>query len=528
MATATDEVKRGDKATLVYQVNGDLTGQTATLLARRRPGDSPLITKAGTVSGATPTGSTVTVELTPAETAVAGDWLIEIEAQPTGGGDPVTYPGNGYALLRVTPDLSLALDDIPLQGETIETALLGILTPALSAAYAPKLLAGRSVARVYTPEQYGAVGDGTADDTAPFLAAFANAHATRVAGTGGNIWQPRATVALRGSYYLPTLAAPVLVSCNVDGASATVQAPDAYANSVFLIGHETSGHALHNAEIRMPSVTRTMGAGSPVGSTGIRVQNLTHSELSLGRVFGFETGHHYTGLGLGTAYNRIFPGWIDLAKVAYRFAPGVGGWVNQNTFVGGGITQSPHLGVPDRASGYRHLLIDSPVYPVHNNTFIGSSFEGALSEFYFDVKGGVENTFYSPRFEQGAAGTAVVASGGGSPTLTAVGHGLTVGNQVVFIAVADPNPLVSGTNYYVQATPTANTFTVSATSGGAAINLTTTGTGVTYYRPPTLRWDNSAGTTYRNVLMNWNNWPGTPESIRTGGGAGSPNATIIG
>jgi hypothetical protein len=103
---ATDRVKRGDKATLTYQVNGDLSGQTATFLARRRPGEAPLITKAGSISDQSPTGSTVTVELVAADTATAGDWLVEIEARPTGGGDPVTYPSSGYGVLRIVPDLT--------------------------------------------------------------------------------------------------------------------------------------------------------------------------------------------------------------------------------------------------------------------------------------------------------------------------------------------------------------------------------------------------------------------------------------
>jgi hypothetical protein len=104
--TPTDVVKRGDKATLTYLVNGDLTGQTATLLARRRPGEAPLLTKSGTISDASASGTTVTVELASADTAEAGDWLVEIEARPTGGGDPVTYPSSGYGLLRIVPDLT--------------------------------------------------------------------------------------------------------------------------------------------------------------------------------------------------------------------------------------------------------------------------------------------------------------------------------------------------------------------------------------------------------------------------------------
>ena len=42
-----------------------------------------------------------------------------------------------------------------------------------------------------------------------------------------------------------------------------------------------------------------------------------------------------------------------------------------------------------------------------------------------------------------------------------------------------PNPLVSGTTYYVV-NSSVNTFKLSLTSGGAAINITTNGTGTQY------------------------------------------------
>jgi uncharacterized phiE125 gp8 family phage protein len=43
-----------------------------------------------------------------------------------------------------------------------------------------------------------------------------------------------------------------------------------------------------------------------------------------------------------------------------------------------------------------------------------------------------------------------------------------------------PAPLAVDTDYYIQSLPTATSFTLSATSGGAALTLTTTGTGISY------------------------------------------------
>jgi len=62
---------------------------------------------------------------------------------------------------------------------------------------------------------------------------------------------------------------------------------------------------------------------------------------------------------------------------------------------------------------------------------------------------------------------------------TWVAHGLAVGTPVKFSTTgALPTGLVAGTTYYVQSAPSADTFTVSATSGGAAITTTGTQSGV--------------------------------------------------
>jgi len=59
-----------------------------------------------------------------------------------------------------------------------------------------------------------------------------------------------------------------------------------------------------------------------------------------------------------------------------------------------------------------------------------------------------------------------------------VGHGLPAGTPVVFsTSGALPAPLVAGTVYFVV-DPDTDDFSVAATSGGAAINTTTAGTGI--------------------------------------------------
>lgn len=62
--------------------------------------------------------------------------------------------------------------------------------------------------------------------------------------------------------------------------------------------------------------------------------------------------------------------------------------------------------------------------------------------------------------------------------VTMTAHGLSATCPIYFTTnVVLPAPLVAGTEYFVRATITANTFEIAATSGGAAINTTTDGSG---------------------------------------------------
>lgn len=62
--------------------------------------------------------------------------------------------------------------------------------------------------------------------------------------------------------------------------------------------------------------------------------------------------------------------------------------------------------------------------------------------------------------------------------VTWVGHGLSVGQKVKFETSGElPTGLVAGTEYFVKATPSADTFQVSATAAGAAIATTGTQSG---------------------------------------------------
>jgi hypothetical protein len=87
--------------------------------------------------------------------------------------------------------------------------------------------------------------------------------------------------------------------------------------------------------------------------------------------------------------------------------------------------------------------------------------------------------------------TITIASPG---VVTWAAHGLTAGREVVFSTTGVlPTGLTAGVTYYVLA-PSANTFTLSATKGGAAINTTGAQSGTHTGKAPTFITDSNCPT----------------------------------
>lgn len=81
-------------------------------------------------------------------------------------------------------------------------------------------------------------------------------------------------------------------------------------------------------------------------------------------------------------------------------------------------------------------------------------------------------------FNPSGASANVTISNASPGVITWVAHGLVVNRSVVFTTTGGlPTGLTAGTVYYVKTAPTADTFTVSATPGGAVINTSSAGSG---------------------------------------------------
>lgn len=96
--------------------------------------------------------------------------------------------------------------------------------------------------------------------------------------------------------------------------------------------------------------------------------------------------------------------------------------------------------------------------------------EVTLDNIKYLMNGGTQST------SGGAVGvgTATIVASTGVFT-TPASHGLVVGDMVKVATVVTTAGIVANTTYYVRTAPSGTTFTLSATSGGAALTLTTDG-----------------------------------------------------
>ena len=339
--------------------------------------------------------------------------------------------------------------------------------------------------------QFGAVAG--IDSTPAIIACFTHANSLVRNGLVSTIKNAGCTVVIEPVVYsLDTITTSINVLCNVENLGGDFVIPLAYAGTVLVVGHTTSGTNLADAHIELPVVRKPTSTNPLVaGSIGVQLLNINASRIYLSRINYFETALKCGGLGEGTVYNNIYLSQLGYAKVLISLSPGSGGWCNSNSFFGGNLSQSSGFAGGTRLSGYKHLLIDgrSPATAVVGNSFYGTSFEGDVSEFTFDFNFAYKNTFYSCYHETGRAAAAVTVSG---DTITRVAHGFVVGDKMTFQASVAPTGMFLAVGYYVVSVPTSDTFKVSLNKGGSAVTFSTTGTSVTCLLASVFRF-NQAG-----------------------------------
>lgn len=335
----------------------------------------------------------------------------------------------------------------------------------------------------FNVKDFGATGDGVADDTAAIRAALDVVKNARVVDSGTNKRPGAKVVIPAGTYMLTSLAEPLEICGNVESQGAVFVVPAAYAGVAVLVGAPESGGYLVNAEMVLPDVIKPVGSALVAGSEGVRVQNLGSSRVKFGKVTLFERAIRFTGDGQGTVYNQFFVGWITECKIALSLRPHVAsGWANSNTFIGGSIGQQAGFAGGRRQAGWHAVELDGSAGNfVNANNFVGVSFEGDAPQYWLKVTAAAMNTFVGCRHELGTLGAATTVSG---DTLTTTAHGLAVGDMVTFVAGTLPTGMVSTAPYWVVSTPTADTYTVAVAKGAAAVTFGSAGSGVLLHRPP--------------------------------------------
>jgi len=384
------------------------------------------------------------------------------------------------------------------------SGIIGSNINATSIEYYPPftggLTSGYTVAdklsEIVSVKDFGAVGDGVADDTAAITAAFTYANSLKRTGLVATIQHPGCTVVFPGgTYNVPSISTSFLVQCNVQSDGAGILVPAAYAGTVLTVGLTNSGDLLSTADITLPDVYKPTLSTIVAGSTGVRIANLNASVVRFGRIDYFARAMHFGGIGQGSVYCDFFLGQTSYADVIIYITPGSGGWCNANNFYGGNF----RLGGA-RVTGQYHILMDgsAPATAIVGNNFIGTSLEGNGAIYVVYAKNAYGNTFNGLYNETQPALKSVTVSG---DTLTSVGHGLPVGAMLTFIAAVVPTGMFELTPYYVVDVPTADTFKVSRNKGGTAVTFSSSGTSVQYYWQASCYFDGSAGAvTYNNVF----------------------------
>lgn len=334
-----------------------------------------------------------------------GEFTVDLPAT----NDPEWLPANwSYSVTikvdgsTLTGSLSLPYDGGPvaladvLSGASASAGQTYVLRDSLGEPNGPAALDGDGLLEldqfpdgmnIPSVKDFGAVGDGVADDTTAVQAAVT------AAGTTGTV---RFTA---GTYKISSTLA--LVS-NVQSS------PDAIlsytgADTAVRIGSNVSGATVNRKKIVLPQIvqsTKPVTGWTSSGTVGLEVQNANRCHIEITRISGFEVGFLLYGKGQGTAYCNFFMGHLDNNKINQKFDADSGGWTNQNVFYGGSWSHNSNEGLNVSGTKHIHIVNITPNSDANNNTWINASLESpGTVEWTIDAEAGAYNVWLNPRLE---------------------------------------------------------------------------------------------------------------------------------
>ncbi len=236
---------------------------------------------------------------------------------------------------------------------------------------------------------FGAIGDGSTDDTVAIQAAIDAANSAN-----GKVYAPE------GTY---KITSKIVIKCDADFSLANINVHDTPSIAVEVsTGNATDPTtSITNAFVVLPKVITNMtkpATGWASQGVGVRcVRNLS-CQIIVGNIVNFQTGLLLTSFGGGgNVYNNYYLGHLENNEVNMSLDPGdSASWVNENLFIGGRLSHYSAEGTS--VSGTRQIFLEASNNPVNNNLFIRPSVEGNVAEFHVEC-GGAQNTFQQARWE---------------------------------------------------------------------------------------------------------------------------------
>ena len=290
--------------------------------------------------------------------------------------------------VKVTGDRLTALEGLsPLKGGSVEDSQTAGLVQLGTTQTAQAL--DRKYRRGYSVKEYGAVGNGTTDDTAAIQAA-----ADAAFQDGAALHFPA------GNY---RTSSTLRVRCGLDGEAGTIRYYG--TGTALVIGSDTKGTVTFREMFTLPHV-RYMNRASTstawdAGSLGVRAVNLNGCTVTVPFVQDFEQGLVLDGNGGGMAYNTVHLGSLWENRQNLVFTCTTDGYVNQNLVIGGRLqlSKTRNQVTRDPGSAQIKMVSENPEGGPNNNTFVGTSLESdGVPEFFLDMAGSY-NYFLNCRWE---------------------------------------------------------------------------------------------------------------------------------